>query len=94
MLRGLDARPQRYVLSEDELARIRRPVAILWGSTDDRYQAIADGRKQAALIPNARFEVLPGGHEPWLDDLDASASQISRFLSSDAEADRPAAGVT
>jgi pimeloyl-ACP methyl ester carboxylesterase len=94
MFGGADARPQRYVLTEGELARIRRPVAILWGRADDRYQAIAEARKQVALIPNAPFEVLPGGHEPWLDDLDACASQISRFLSSDAEAERPAAGVT
>src|SRR5215213_2537408 len=70
MFRGADARPPRYVLSDDELARIRQPVAVLWGRDDDRYQNLADARKRAARIPNAQFEVLPGGHAPWLDDLD------------------------
>jgi pimeloyl-ACP methyl ester carboxylesterase len=94
MFRGADARPRRYVLSDDELARIRQPVAVLWGRDDERYQSLAEARKRVSLIPSARFEVLPGGHEPWLDDLDSCANRISRFLSSGVEAARPAAGVT
>lgn len=80
MFRGADVRPSRYVLSDDELGRIGQPVAVLWGRDDDRYQNLAEARQRAELIPNARFEVLPGGHEPWLDDLDSCASRISHFL--------------
>jgi len=32
-------------------------------------------------MPHGRFEVVPGGHEPWLDDLDACSNQISAFYS-------------
>jgi len=85
MFQGADAQPPRYVLSDDELARIRQPVAVLLGSNDDRYQSLTEASKRAALIPGARFEVLPGGHEPWLDDLDRCADRISRFLSSGVE---------
>jgi pimeloyl-ACP methyl ester carboxylesterase len=85
MFQGADARPPRYVLSDDELARIRQPVVVLWGSNDDRYQSLTEARKRAALMPHARFEVLPGGHEPWLDDLDRCADRISRFLPSGVE---------
>jgi pimeloyl-ACP methyl ester carboxylesterase len=91
MFRGADARPPRYVLSDDELARIRPPVAVLWGR-DDRHQDPADARKRTALVPNARFELVPGGHEPWLDDLDGCASPISRFLSSAVDGARAAVG--
>jgi len=80
MFRGANAEPPRYVLSDDELAGIRQPVAVLWGSGDTRYQLPASAAKRVALIPSARFEVVPGGHEPWLDDLDSCASRIPRFL--------------
>jgi pimeloyl-ACP methyl ester carboxylesterase len=80
MFKGAEADPPRYVLSEGELARMKQPVLILWGREDGSYQSIADVRKRAALIPNGRFELVPGGHEPWLEDLDACATQISSFL--------------
>jgi pimeloyl-ACP methyl ester carboxylesterase len=80
MFRGMGSEPQRYVLSADELARIHQPVLIIWGHDDDRFQSIAEARERAALIPNARFEVVPGGHEPWLDDLQPCARLVSAFL--------------
>jgi pimeloyl-ACP methyl ester carboxylesterase len=89
MFRGADARRRRYVLTADELARIRQPVAVLGGRDDDRHQNLAEARKRAALIPTARFEVLPGGHEPWLDDLDSCVNRISRFLLSGVEPTMP-----
>jgi pimeloyl-ACP methyl ester carboxylesterase len=82
MLRGVRAKPQRYALSVDELARIDKPVLIIWGQAEDGViMSIAEARKKAALIPKARFEVLPGGHEPWLDDLQPCAELVSAFLS-------------
>ncbi len=100
LVRGLTAEPQRYALSAGELARIDKPVLIIWGQAEDGvYMSIAEARKKAALIPNARFEVLPGGHEPWLDDLQPCAELVSAFLStrtSDASspARHPASGRT
>lgn len=80
MFKGVDAKPQRYVLTDDELARIEPPVLIVWGREDGGFQTIAEVSKRAALIPNARFELVPGGHEPWLEDLQSTAGPISSFL--------------
>jgi pimeloyl-ACP methyl ester carboxylesterase len=82
LLRGVRAQPRRYALSNDELTRIDQPVLIIWGQAEDgMFMSIAEAKKKAALIPNARFEVLPGGHEPWLDDLQPCAELVSAFLS-------------
>jgi pimeloyl-[acyl-carrier protein] methyl ester esterase len=80
MFKGVDAKPQRYVLTDEELARIERPVLIVWGREDTGYQTTAEVRERAALIPNSRFELVPGGHEPWLDELESTATQVSSFL--------------
>ena len=80
MFEGFDGQPQRYVLTDEELARIDRPVLIVWGCEDTGYQTTADVRERAALIPNSRFELVPGGHEPWLDDLASTAQVVSEFL--------------
>jgi len=81
ILRGLRAEPRRYALSDNELARIDKPVLIIWGQAEDgMFMSIAEAKRKAALIPNARFEVLPGGHEPWLDNLQPCAELVSAFL--------------
>jgi pimeloyl-ACP methyl ester carboxylesterase len=80
MFNGAAAEPQRYVLSDAELARMHQPVLIVWGEDDDHFQPIAEAKTRAALMPNARFEVVEGDHEPWLDELDACAELISAFL--------------
>ena len=77
---GQRAEPQRYVLRDSELARIQRPVLVLWGDRDTRYQPIDEGRSKAALIPDSRFVVVTGGHEPWIDDLDECAKIVAGFL--------------
>ena len=82
IVRGVRAEPPRYALSVDELARIDKPMLIIWGQAEDGvFMSIAEARKKAALIPNAHFEVLPGGHEPWLDDLQPCAELVAAFLS-------------
>ena len=90
MFKGVDAKPQRYVLTDEELARIDRPVLIVWGREDVGYQTTAEVRERVALIPNARFELVPGGHEPWLDDLASTAQQVSDFLVRQPSGDRRA----
>lgn len=80
MFRGADAEPRRYVLSDAELQRIAQPVLVLWGE-DDRIQPIGEAKARVALMPNGRFEVTSGGHEPWLDDLEACTNLISGFHS-------------
>ncbi len=77
--RGARATPHRYILQESELARIQRPVLIVWGDRDTRYQPIAEARRKTELIPGARFDIVAGGHEPWLNDPDACARLIADF---------------
>jgi pimeloyl-ACP methyl ester carboxylesterase len=78
--RGVRATPQRYQLEDRELVRLARPVLIVWGDHDNRYQRVEDGRQKASLIPGARFVLVPGGHEPWLDDPESCAEAIVSFL--------------
>ena len=81
LYRGVRAEPQCYALSDNELARIDKPALIIWGQAEDgMVMSIAEARKKVALIPLARFEVVPGGHLPWLDDSQGCADLISDFL--------------
>ena len=80
MFIGAHAEPRRYVLSDAELARIQQPVLIVWGQDDEHFQSIQEAKSRANLIPGARFQVVPGGHEPWLDDVAACANTLSAFL--------------
>lgn len=81
MNRGLRAEPRRYALTDEELAGIDKAVLLIWGQAEDGViVSIADARKKAALMPKARFEVLAGGHAPWLDDPKGCADLISEFL--------------
>ncbi len=91
LFRGVRAEPQRYALSDDELARIKKPVLIIWGQAEDgMVMSIADARKKAALMRNVRFEVVPGGHEPWLDEPQRCADLVSAFLSLEKQPSMPA----
>jgi pimeloyl-ACP methyl ester carboxylesterase len=82
MFRGADAEPRRYVLSDAELQRIAQPVLVLWGQDDTRFQPMDEAKARAALMPHGRFDVVRGGHEPWLDNVQACTSLISAFHSS------------
>jgi pimeloyl-ACP methyl ester carboxylesterase len=79
MFRGADAEPRRYALSDAELRRLTQPALVLWGEGDTHFQPIEEAKARAALLPNSRFELVSGGHEPWLDDLDACARLIAAF---------------
>jgi pimeloyl-ACP methyl ester carboxylesterase len=79
MFRGADAEPRQYALSDAELRRLTKPALVLWGEDDTHFQPIGEAKGRAALLPHSRFELVSGGHEPWLDDLDACASLIAAF---------------
>jgi pimeloyl-ACP methyl ester carboxylesterase len=64
----LDARPRpENHLSDTELRDIAAPVLMIWGDADP-YGGPEIGRRAAALHPDARLEVIPGRHAPFLDD--------------------------
>jgi 4,5:9,10-diseco-3-hydroxy-5,9,17-trioxoandrosta-1(10),2-diene-4-oate hydrolase len=78
--RGVRAEPQRYVLQAADLTRVHQPVLILWGDRHDRYRSIALARKRAAWLPKSIFQLVPGGHEPWLESPEECAALISQFV--------------
>jgi pimeloyl-ACP methyl ester carboxylesterase len=79
MIQGAGGEPRRYVLSDDELRQITQPVLVLWGKDDTQFQPVEEAKARASLALRSRFEVVSGGHEPWLDDLEACTSLISAF---------------
>ena len=52
------------------------PVAVILGSSEEHAAAA----ERVALLPNQRLEIVPGGHEPWFDDLDTCAERVCDFL--------------
>ncbi len=81
--RGISADPPRYVLSDEELARIEHDALIVWGDQDTRFQSVEEAQRRAALMPRSSFVSVPGGHEPWFDDLDAVLQPVTGFLARD-----------
>ncbi|HEY8290549.1 MAG TPA: alpha/beta hydrolase [Acetobacteraceae bacterium] len=63
------------------LGRITVPTLVLWGS-DDGVVTPDYGRAYAGLIPGARFELIAqAGHHPEIEQPDALADRIARFIS-------------
>lgn len=73
-------RPEN-ILTARELRSIAQPVLFIWGQQDG-YGGPEIGRRAAALMPNARLEVMPGKHAPFLDDPERCAVLIRHALSS------------
>ena len=67
-------------LTDDELRAIAAPVLFVWGR-DDPYGDPQIGERAAALMPNARLEVVPGNHTPFLDDPERCAALIREAVS-------------
>jgi pimeloyl-ACP methyl ester carboxylesterase len=59
-------RPENF-LSDSELRRLTVPVLMIWGDQDP-YGGPEIGRRACELIPDARLEIIPGRHAPFLDD--------------------------
>jgi pimeloyl-ACP methyl ester carboxylesterase len=62
------------------LQRIDVPTLVLWGESDGVVSP-AYGRAYAAMIPNARFELIArAGHHPEIEQPAAFAERVIRFL--------------
>jgi pimeloyl-ACP methyl ester carboxylesterase len=62
------------------LARIRVPTLVLWGAQDG-IVAPSYGRAYSALIPGARFATIDeAGHQPEMEQPEAFADHVLRFL--------------
>jgi pimeloyl-ACP methyl ester carboxylesterase len=72
--------PHRHlVLTDDELRAIEVPTLFVWGDRDV-FQAPDGGRRACELMPDARMEVISGGHHPWWDDPAGCAELLAGFL--------------
>jgi len=64
------------LISDSELQQLAVPVLMIWGD-EDPYGAPDIGRRACALIPDARLEIIPGRHAPFLDDPERSSALIA-----------------
>jgi len=72
---GQGAQPSAW----DRLAGLSMPVLVIHGEQDSKYAAIS--RRMAASIPDCTVMSIGGsGHNPFIDDPDATYGAISRFL--------------
>jgi pimeloyl-ACP methyl ester carboxylesterase len=62
----------------DELRQLAMPTLVLWGERDP-VGSIPVVRAAAKLIPDARLEVLPTGHGPWLGQPTRIAATVADF---------------
>ena len=62
-----------------ELATFTRPALLAWAA-DDRFFPAEHARRLAAILPNARVELIPGSRT-WVmrDQPERTAQLIGRF---------------
>jgi pimeloyl-ACP methyl ester carboxylesterase len=70
---------RRARVRPDELRRLVMPTLVLWGERDP-VGSIPVARAIAELIPQARLEVLPTGHGPWLGQPTRTAATVMDFV--------------
>lgn len=66
----------------EEARQIRVPTLVIHGR-DDATVALEAGRELAALIPNAQFEIVDGGHREGTGNSVATRKRILEFLSTE-----------
>jgi pimeloyl-ACP methyl ester carboxylesterase len=71
-------RPEN-IFSDAELQRIAAPILTIWGE-EDPYGGPDIGRRAAQVIRDARLEVIPGRHAPFLDDPARCGALINDLL--------------
>jgi pimeloyl-ACP methyl ester carboxylesterase len=70
---------RRARLQPHELGRLAMPTLVIWGERDP-LGGVPVAQALTRLIPDARLEVLPTGHGPWLGRPVETATAITGFL--------------
>jgi pimeloyl-ACP methyl ester carboxylesterase len=71
-------RPENFP-SDSELRQLAVPVLMIWGD-EDPYGEPEIGRRACELLPDARLEVIPGRHAPFLDDPERCGALIDELI--------------
>lgn len=73
--------PERaFTFSPAQLARLDRPVCVVWGDKDP-YLPVVFAQRQREAFPRAEVHELVGlGHWPFIDDPDAVRAIVLPFL--------------
>jgi pimeloyl-ACP methyl ester carboxylesterase len=78
LYRWRSARPE-VVVTDEELVSCQVPMQLLWGD-DDRVQSVDAAHRAAAILPDARVDVVPGGHGVWVDQPARCGALLTAFL--------------
>ena len=70
---------RRSRVGPDELRRLAMPTLVVWGERDP-VGSIPVARAVTELIPDARLEVLPTGHGPWLGQPARTAATVLELM--------------
>ena len=70
---------RRAGVTADELRRLDVQTLVLWGEHEP-LGGVAVAQALTDLIPNARLDVLPGGHAPWLGHPAQAAAVVTDFV--------------
>ncbi len=71
-------RPENFI-SDSELQQLATRVLMIWGD-EDPYGGPEIGQRACTLIPDARLEIIPGRHAPFLDDPARCGALIDEFV--------------
>jgi pimeloyl-ACP methyl ester carboxylesterase len=70
---------RRSRVRADELREVSMPTLMMWGE-HERLGSGSVARAATELIPDARLELLPTGHAPWLGQPGRTAAAILDFI--------------
>lgn len=73
-------RGPRMQFTEAELARVEHPTLFVWGDNDP-FGPPEVGERAAAIVPDARFVHVEGGHLPWAGQSEAIGESVRQHLS-------------
>jgi pimeloyl-ACP methyl ester carboxylesterase len=79
MFRGANLGAPQYVLSDAELGQVRQVVVVAMGKADLMQPAEAVANR-VSCVPRGHLAWVPGGHEPWLDNIAACGTVVERAL--------------
>jgi predicted alpha/beta hydrolase family esterase len=72
-----------FRVQPEELRRLTVPTLVLWGDHDP-VGAVEVARATAELVPEAKLEVLPAGHVPYLGNPERVTELLAAFIRSEA----------